>query len=404
MSSLSRTRTSEAGENYESVIETIERIRNGSNRPSDYPLPGHGESYGEEDDQPTCGKKEEPRFCPNCGDWHVAGNACGRWSCNRCWKRACLKRSVSVASKIVEHRQLVGAERNQDNESSPDRPEKPHLHRIIISPPEDFSTSAEKPINRLIEAGKDILTHGSKGDESGGAIIPHLYRSAGDSDDDDRGFWKEILPDGANGFTPNWSETRDKLSLEPHLHCYIVADKFWLDTDTIQNETDWTIRRIEPNDDNSHSVDNQGVLVRSVQYALSHSAVRDGDMYRYFGRTANISAGEQTEAWIDKLARQRAPKILGLPSQSLSCDNEVEDGEEESWYDFGDSDGDSKNDSSAGAGDDEYTTCGGRLLHIRELDRFLGDNDWSESKEEELRELKRWYFNQSGPPPDFVTD
>jgi len=308
---------------------------------------------------------------------------------------------VSVSSKIVEHRELAGAEREQDDETYPDRRDKPHLHRIIISPPEDFSTSAENAIDRLIEAGKDILTKGSIGHGCGGAIIPHLYRSADDSDDDDTGFWKEVLPDGANGFTPDWSETRNKLSLEPHLHCYIVTDKFWLDTDTIEELTGWTIRRLEPYNGKDHSISKISHLVRSVQYALSHSAVRDGDMYRYFGRTANISAGSQTEAWVDKLARRQAPKILGLPSQSLSCNNEVEDGEEESWYDY--SGGSSEDDSSVGSkADDEHTRCGGRLLHIRELDRFLGDNGWSESKEEKLRELKEWYFEQSGPPPDFV--
>jgi hypothetical protein len=394
VTSSRHARTSETSDGcgcYENAINLIESIRDGSNRPTDYPLPGHGDIRT---DEYTCGDKSEPRFCPSCGHHHMCGKTCGRWECPRCWKRACLKRAVSICSKITEHRGLVEAERDSQDGSSPDKPDKPHAHRIIISPPHDFSTTAENPIEKLVDAGKSLL---KKGGLTGGVIVPHLYRSDDESNHDDMGFWKSVLPDYKDDFTPDWSETREELSLEPHLHCYGVGDKFWLDTKTIEEQTDWNIERIEPygSDDNHRSFKSTSHLVRSVMYALSHAPVSSGNMYRYFGRTANISAGEQMEAYIDRLSRNHAPKLLNL-SDGISCETEVDEDDAENW--FSESSGD---ESSSGQGEssDGKVKCGGRLLHIRNLDRFIGDNDWSEKTEQNLLELKDWYFSDSGEPP-----
>lgn len=380
------------------ALDAIESIRNGLHRPKESPLPGHGEIRDGSEHGKKCGVKEEPRYCANCGDWYICGNTCNRWECPRCYKSPNLDRSVDITAKLQEHREVV--EMRRDNESdAADKLDKPHAHRIIVSLPDDFSTVSENPIDRATDAVKDILKAGTFGDTSGGVIVPHLYRSE-DSDgiQDDRGFWKDVLPDYDDDYTPSWSDTRQKLSLEPHFHCYLIADKFWVDTDYIEDETGWVIRRLEPygDKDNHESVRNVSHLTRSVMYALSHAPVSDGNMYSYFGDTHNISSGEQTEAWVDELARSHASKILGL-STNINCNNEVAEGEQNSCY-RGYSDSDDDSDSKT---ESDRVNCGGRLLHIRTLDRFLDDNDWKDGKERELRELREWYFEDI-PPPDFI--
>jgi hypothetical protein len=136
-------------------------------------------------------------------------------------------------------------------------------------------------------------------------------------------------------------------------------------------------------------------------YSLSHTSVfDDNDNYRYFGRTHNISADDSTESWIDKIARNKAPKLLNLDASSLECSSEVDEGESENWFESNhNASGDGSSSGQTGSSDSGKVKCGGRLLHIRELDRFIDNNDWSEKAEQNLLELKDWYFSDSGEPP-----
>lgn len=394
----------------QTAVEIIKSIRTGENTLHQPPLPGHGDPYLPEDDNPTCGDDHEHRVCDNCGEDHKIASSCDRWVCPRCYKRAVLKAAIRTTAKLLHYR----------DKYSPDSDDL-KFHRVIISPPqdEDFSTVAD-PLDRFYEVAGDLLEQG--GGYHGGVRIPHPYRHADEPDlgpdaddrelalvggDDDQGIWKHTLPNWSDDHTPTWSETRQKLSHEPHMHCYIVAESFWLPTKEIYEETGWFIRRLEPyeGEDNHVSCYNADHLVRSVMYALSHCGDYEGrDHYRFFGAISNESASDAQEQRASKICREYANHILGLPTSSVSCrrdlsDEEI-DGSSTAGSSFSSSSESGSGSESSTTGDDEsdYEPCNGRLVHIRQVPDLLEKNEeeWSDSTKDHLCDL---YEDIVGVPP-----
>lgn len=420
-------------------VDIIESIRDGSNSLDEPPLPGHGDAYGPDDDQPTCGDDHTTRVCDNCGDDHQVASSCDRWECPRCYKRAVLKAGIRTTAKLAHYRDKYA------------RGDELRFHRVIVSPPDDFSTVADDPLDRLYDAVGDLLEQGAG--YHGGILIPHPYRHADEANldpdaddrdlalvggDDDQGIWKHTLPDWADDHTPSWSETRDKLSHEPHFHCYIVSESMWLPTEQIYDETGWFIRRLEPYEDNNVSCYGVEDLARSVMYALSHCGDYDNrDHYRFFGAIANESASDAQETRMSYICRDYADHVLGLPASSVTCQRDVSDvpvspvvsdesgGSSESPQEGGQSaeagstsggpgSGGSRFDSSGGGSDssgggsapddaavgDDYAPCNGRLVHYRQIPDLLDahEDDWPAEIKQNLRDL---YEDLTGePPPD----
>jgi hypothetical protein len=401
------------------AVDLIKSVREGENEMPEPPLVGHGERYGPDDDHDTCGEDHEWRVCDNCGTDHKIGSCCDRWECPRCYKRAVLQAAISIVAKLVNYRDKYSPDSNDLK-----------LHRVIIVPPvdEDFSTVAD-PLDKFYDVCGDLLVEG--GEYHGGVRIPHPYRHddefeagpdaddrdlalvGGGPEDDDRGLWKQTTPDWEDDHTPDWSDTREKLVHEPHMHCYVVASQFSLPTAEIYEETGWFIRRLEPYEsqfeDSENHVSCYDVedLVRSVMYALSHTGDYSGrDHYRFFGATANEPASESQKARVSSIARQWCEHIIGLPTSSVQCERNVADEDiapdpasstslEESSTtseEFDESDG-----------GDEYMACGGSLVSARQIPDLIEGNDWSADTEQRLKVV---YAEATGkvldnpPPPD----
>lgn len=400
----SSTPTASMGD-IQTPVDIIESIRPGSKSLYQPPLPGHGDRYGPDDDHDTCGDDHQWRVCDNCGEDHKIASSCDRWECPRCYKRAVLKAAIRATAKLLHYRDKYAES------------DELRFHRVIISPPqdEDFSTVAD-PLDRFYEVAGDLLEQG--GGYHGGIRIPHPYRHADEPDlgpdaddrdlalvggDDDQGIWKHTLPDWSDDHTPSWSETEEKLSHEPHMHCYIVADAFWLPTEKIYEETGWFIRRLEPYQGNNVSCYNADDLVRSVMYALSHCGDYDGrDHYRFFGAMANESASDAQEQRASKICREYANHILGLSTSSVTCQRDLSDEDIDSSggsSSGGDGSGDGSSDEpSPGEDESEYEPCNGRLVHIRQVPDLLDDHqdDWPDGT---VARLENLYEEIVGEPP-----
>lgn len=401
-------RTSSIGDE-DTAVDIINSIRNGSHALPQPPLPGHGAPYGADDDMPTCGEDHHWRVCDNCGSDHKIGACCDRWECPRCYKRAVLQAATSATSKLAHYRDKYA------------RGDELRFHRVVIVPPvdEEFSTVAD-PLDKLYDVAGDLLDVG--GGRHGGVRIPHPFRHADEPDfddpdglddrdlalvggDDDQGVWKHTLPDWTDDHTPEWSETRGKLVHEPHMHAYIVSESFWLPTKEIYEETGWVIKRLEPYEDNNVSCYGVEDLARSVMYALSHCGDYDNTPhYRFFGALANESASDAQKARMSAICRDHADHILGLPTSSVTCkenvadDSSSDDDDESVAEGFGGADGGEFDPSDESSTDSDYEPCGGRLVDVKHVPDILSDNqDWPDDVKQRLRDL---YKEVIDPPPD----
>jgi hypothetical protein len=384
----------------------IESIRNGSNWMPEPPLPGHGDPYGPDDDQPTCGEEAVTKVCDNCGSHHHIDATCDRWECPRCWRRATLRGGIRAVSKLIHYR----------DKYSPDSDDL-KFHRIVIVPPpeQDFRTVAD-PVDKIYDVGSDLL--GYAGGSHGGIMTMHPYRHADEpstdvdeldelddsqlaliDSEDDQGVWKHTLPDWESDHTPDWAETRAKLSHEPHLHCYIISEHFYLDTKRIYEETGWFIRRLEPYENSNASCFGAEDLARSVMYALSHSAhFSNRDHFRYFGAVANESATEAQKRRSSRICRSHASHVLGLSEASITCKRDVSDDDETTAQRAvsGGSGSSGSTESTDSEEDPERTSCGGQLVHWRKIPELIESREWSDEIVAELEDL---YEELAGEPP-----
>lgn len=400
------------------ALEAIEKARPGPNTMSTAPLPGHGDVYGVDNDEgkPACGIDTRTFFCSEHGHSHEKAATCERWECPRCWKARALSAGSDSSAKLIHFRDKYCKSKKDVSKGT----DVKKFHRVIISPPSDWSTSASDARDRALNVCKDVLDAGGA---DGGVIIPHLYRHADEPDldfddwddrpddallaltanEDSRGVWPETLPDWANGRTPSWSDTEKLLVHEPHFHCYVVADHIWLPTEQIYEETGWFIRRLEPYEKGSASCYSASDLARSITYAMSHLSNFEGTPnYRYFGAVANEAASEAQKRRASRLCRRHAPKLLGLPQFSVSCSDRLED-DEESFESFEGSGG-----CDDGCEDDDAfdePVCNAPIVPLQQLPYYLDRYEYSEAR---VRTLIEAYIAQEGelppgvdePPPD----
>jgi hypothetical protein len=317
-----------------------------------------------------------------------------------------LKGGIRATAKLAHYRDKYSPDSNDLK-----------THRVVMIPPvdRDWSTVAE-PVDKLYDTASDLLTYAAGG--HGGMMTLHPYRHADEPDfddiddldevsdsdlalidsQDDRGVWKHTLPDWDDGHTPDWEETRARLVFEPHLHCYVVSEYFFLDTARIYEETGWIIVRLEPYEGNSVSCYGIEDLSRSVMYALSHSAhIEDRDHFRYYGAIANESASEAQKRRASRVCRSYSGHVLGLSESGVTCKRDVSDDDETSAQKVvsggGTGSADSSDDDDANA---ERTPCGGRLRHWKQIPDLIEKRDWPDEVVNELEEL---YEELSAEPP-----
>ena len=335
-------------------------------------LPGHGQEYED------CGD-EIPHFCGGCGETHTVGRTCHRKECPRCAPAWAMKRATAAGSKIEATRRYLVSKRGVS----------PRFHHLVFSAPEDFAVAREDPLAAGYEIVKELLDELGT---DGGLIVYHPWRGL---DDDDRGFWKDVLFSGNE-----WGVTREQLEYGPHFHVialgrFVPGEQF---TKKLYEETGWTYKRITKGGDDTDSnvsLYDEYDLSRALTYTLSHAGVsKEADAYRYFGRVHNLTATEEIEEEIEAAVRSVAPNTLGVPYRSTSCTRELEEGEETA----GGSASGARPPEGVEAGEEDRR-CGGRLLHIREAPEYLRDREWAETATHADRVARVYLSWLRGEPP-----
>lgn len=383
------------------VVSKFEAVESGSDRFEDelppLELPGHDER------RENCGEAF-PRFCADCGSTCECGETCYQSGCPRCWKAWARRRAKTMSAKLEALRRYKEASGGSGYQGW-------KFHHLALSPPEGFAVDSDDPLQRTMDLLKEVLD--SMGAATG-VLFYHPYRGA---DGDDRGFWKDVLPDGEE---TSMAETREQLSDEPHFHAVVLAKYVATEgvTERVEHETGWVIHRITKGEDSSVSIYDKYDLARVTSYCISHTGIDvDGEnrrvATRYYGEVANFAAEEKIEREMDAAVRSVATRTLGLNYDSLTCvvDRETTvESTEERWVEKINPDGAGMGDGPPEAElvevtveEDEERPCQGRLLDITKAPRFLEDDDWMADAEnaDELREAwSEWRERIDGDPPD----
>ena len=372
-------------------------------------LPGFGSR------RETCGD-DIPRFCADCGATHSVGRTCYMVECPRCYRAWARRRATKITAKLEALRRY--------KESARPGWDGWKFHHIVLSPPEGYEVDSDEPLKRTFELVKEIC------DDMGiptGVVFGHPYRG---ENGDDRGFWKDLLPDGDE--VP-FSGVREQLSHEFHFHAvvlskYVTGGEF---SKAVEERTGWLLKRITKGGDESDSdvsIYDQYDLARTVAYCLSHTGVdMSGDtnrsMYRYFGELHNFTATPKIEAHMDAAVRSVSPKTLGLEKNAVACSStttsplETDDGRSSTKVQVDRAEAASSvttttaSDDELAEPDDTGTAeveerCNGRNLDIKKAPAFLDDPEWMERAEnaEQLVETwKEWREDVDGVRPSDST-
>jgi hypothetical protein len=402
------SRTEKSGINYDTddgkktahpsrMVEKFDQAGGQSDVYDDYlpvlSLPGTDGKYED------CGD-EVPRFCGDCGHVTHAGRTCYRSGCPRCWKGWDRRRSTAITSKLEALRRY-----KESIEGGGWQGYK--FHHLAISPPDGFAMNVEdgdreQVLQNTFDLLKEVL--GEMTVETG-ALFYHPFRG---EDGDDRGFWKDVLPDGD---PVDMDDLRDDLSFEPHFHAVVLAKHVpTVVTPRIEEETGWVIHRITKGEDSDVSLYDKYDLARSVTYCLSHTGRGSSRAaYRYFGEVANFSAEARIEREMDAAVRSVAVNTLGLKYDGQACVVEREKTETttvmKEKVNLGAAQGDGEPELEEVEIEEEVIAkCEGRLLEIKAAPAKLENDEWMEeaANADELAETWReWRERVDGEPdPD----
>jgi len=374
--------------NLSSLVARFEAIEGGNDERytdelPELPLPGHGEKYED------CGD-DIPRFCGSCGHVETVGRTCFRSGCPRCWKGWDRRRASTITAKMEALRAYKEAPTESWNGWK--------FHHVTLSPPDGFALNSDEPVQRTFDLIKGIL------DELGGSTGYIFYHPFRGDNGDDRGFWKDLLPDGS---PQEMADIRDGLSHEPHFHAVVLSQHLTggFTTKHLEEKTGWVVERITKSEDSHVSIYDKYDLSRVVTYCLSHTGIGESRAaYRAFGEVANFSPTEKFQKGMDAAVRSVAPNTLGLSYQRLMCD-------EPETVDFGVSVDPSGFYAGPGTGSadepdeaieaDEESECNGRLLSITKAPAFLSDEEWMRKapNSDDLEDTwGEWQFRQDKPP------
>lgn len=362
------------------------------------PLPGSG---GRTD---SCGDDFQiPRACADCGNVTHVGRTCYRSRCPRCWKGWDRRRSTTVTSKMEALRRY--------RESKTDGWDGWKFHHLVLSPPDGYKLNSDDPLQRTFDLLKEVL--GEIGVDTG-YLFYHPFRGP---DNDDRGFWKSVLPEGEYTGRAAMKEEND-LQHSPHFHAVVLSQ--YVDTEhvvgAVEEATGWTIHRITKGEDSDVSLYNDYDLARSVTYCMSHTGIgEDRVAYRPFGEVANFTANENIERLMDARVRSVGVNTLGLDYSSEACvvkrdmtkTRTIETWEEK--VNLGAAHGDGAGEPEMVKVEEEveeevHEECNGRLLEVTAFPRLLNDEEFM-AKAEHAQDLARtWEIWRDRVDDDRVPD
>lgn len=350
-------------------------------------LPGFdGENHDD------CGD-ELPHACKCCGSVVGVGRTCAESTCERCATAWCRERASAWAARLMQLKAYRYAVTGDDQ----------FYHHLTVSPPDGWLVDEDEPR----KAGRSIVRSIMQELGVEGVAVYHPWRGKDeqigdeshprdaypdDSDtDDDRGEWQNRLFEGRD-----WDgDVRDELRFSPHYHVVCVGG--WVRggqlTEAVHEATGWVIHRITPDDpEQTHSIRDDRALARVLAYVHSHAGIRETDAGNHRVETTRtgehltgggrerFEVSQATEERADRLVREEAWKVLGIPSADMTCheDHLQPPEDDDETVRAGDGDGD-----DAGGDGEHHERCKGALVPINKRDPNTGELYWEQQLEDD---------------------
>lgn len=395
-------------------------------------LPGFGERTE------TCGD-DIPRFCEDCGDVAIVGRTCKRSVCPRCGAAWVRDRAENVGGRLAAGRAMRDATEPEQQRFHHLAFMPPSDWFLDVDDPLGASFQVIRGMLEAMDlegyvfyhpwAGEGSLEEKSReGDEDG----EHEWFSGDgeperDATEDDRGAWKHRLFNERE-----WSDVREELELRPHFHVVAIGHEVpgGQTTADVFDRTGWVLKRITKSPESNVSLYDEMDMVRAVTYCISHTAIDTSGpanqvQYRKYGSALNTAeVYDDTEREISKKVRAVAPKTLGISLSSQLCTterikppSEQSDGSARGFLAGSSSSAASSDElgpaassapgTGAGSGDVELPEggnlpdapggvegetvgdvdeiepepCEGRMIHIRNAEDYLGNEEWVDEAE-----------------------
>lgn len=281
-------------------------------------LPGFGEP---EDD---CGEliPEAMHWCDCCYDVKELPHNCYRYDCPMHGLHAVRRRAAGARSNDEKSMDGAAAKLGAIRATLDARLDRAQVyHHLSLSPPRDYFWRSDNPLERGFQLCREIMdTFGGQG-----IVVYHPYRS---KEDDDRGFWKDVLGHGYD-----WPEVRKQLIPYGHFHVVCAAPKGGVPggdvTRALEASTGWILERHTARD-SSVSVFGDEEMARALTYTLSHALVYTASddsrrlAARWKGPDVNsIDVYDRYKSEHRQNVFEASRETLGLAPPNMECNREV---------------------------------------------------------------------------------
>lgn len=332
-------------------------------------LPGYGESG------PKCGIWYPDAVCNECGDLHLNTHRCGRRSCPDCWSIWAKESAVRATVRLQSFRY-----------TQPDDYRRQAAH-AVISPTEGDVMNEREFFDGKSKAAEIAKEKGFRGF----SIIAHPWRVTDEGkkrypdEDTDVGIWVWLR----NNFDE--SELKELIYWSPHYHVIGVTSS---DMEPAKDSDEWVYRWIRSLErfDGTHDEDSHEDAYGAYRYLLSHTGYPEESTKQavtWYGDLANaVFVEDATEDYQIAKPSEGVQDVIQRLTESLAGVSVDEDG-----------DGGGGDDDRDDVGDCPCDDCGGVLIDVLDVDRYLRHNEPPPDVAKRMQTAFDWRLGRVQPPP-----
>jgi len=329
-------------------------------------LPGFGESG------PKCGVFSPGAVCDECGHVEYHTHQCGRRSCPDCWSLWAEKASVRATVRVQSFRYVHDFKQTA---------------HATVSPPEGEIMTEREFYDGKKRAAEIVQEKGFRGF----AIIAHPWRvtSGGKrlyrQEDPDTGIWVWLRQNHSE------SEIRELTYWSPHYHV-IGATTRGMDPAKDGDEWNYVFHRSHKPMGGASDKEAHEDVYGNFRYLLSHTGWAEGETKQaitWYGDLANaVFVEDASEEWqiqkpsegIQQAIQRHTEEVVGV---SVEEDEGAGDGE------------DARDDE----GDCPCDDCGGVLIDVLDVDRYLRHNEPPPDVARRMELCYDWRLGRVQPAP-----
>jgi hypothetical protein len=329
-------------------------------------MPGFGESG------PKCGVWYPDAVCDECGDVSMNTHKCGRRSCSNCFGIWAKEASVRGTERIQSLRYVSEFKQSAHASLSPTEGE--------IRTKRQFFQGKKKAAEKAREKGF-----------RGFAVIGHPWRPTEEAKamyravDPDVGIWVWLREE----FTE--SEMKELIHWSPHYHIIGCTTP---DMDPASESDEWvyTFHRSHKAIGGAADKEAHSDVYGNFRYLLSHTGWPEGSTKQavtWYGDLANsVFVEDASEEWqvqkpsegVRAAIRRHTEEVAGVDLEEEGDGAGVDDGRDD-------------------LGDCPDVECGGVLIDVLDVDRYLRHNDPPPDVAKVMKTCFDWRLGRLHPPP-----